>query len=64
MKIYIHAQQYWNTDFGIWPERKQQSEVLKEFDRDLEVVVSKTSFRNNFPVPESAITNTLCAMFI
>ena len=50
MKIYIHAQQYWKTDYGIWSERKKQREVLQAFDRDIEVDAFKSSFGNKWQI--------------
>ena len=50
MKIHIHAKQYWKNQYGIWNNKKDQLEILKKLDNEIELDAFKSSFGNKWQI--------------
>jgi len=50
MKVHIHAKQYWRNQYGIWNNKKNQLEILKKLDHEIELDAFKSSFGNQWQI--------------
>ena len=50
MKIHIYAKQYWKNQYGIFKEKKDQLEILKKIDHEIDLAAFKSSFGNKWQI--------------